>query len=159
MSWQEQLRAELTGTEKLAILGIGSILCGDDAAGMLLVERLEQILPKDGRTLLMGGSTAPENFIGVIKNYAPDTLVVVDAAYIGGELGEIGFIDRANIEAAGFSTHMLPFPVLLDYLEKETHCNIIILGIQPGETEFATDPCETVLASVEELTAFFVSLR
>lgn len=154
MTWQDQLRTELAEAKKVAVLGAGSILCGDDAAGMLLIERLQELLPADGSSLLMGGSTAPENFTGQIRTFQPDTLILVDAAFFDAAVGEIALLDRKNIKGIGFSTHMLPLHVMLDYIESEIGCHIIIVGIQPGETEFATEPSQAVKDAVAELAAF-----
>lgn len=151
MTWQEQLRQELAGCSRLAVLGAGSILCGDDAAGMLLIERLRELLPPDGSSLLLAGSTAPENFTGPIRDYRPDLLLLADAAHLDLPVGAIGFIPADAVDEAGFSTHMLPLGVTLNYLAAETGCRVLIVGVQPGATEFASDPCPAVLAAVEEL--------
>ena len=75
--------------EKVAVLGAGSILCGDDAAGMLVAQKLRQVAAGNPRILALEGSTAPENFTGVIRAYHPDLLILVDAAYIEGEQGAV----------------------------------------------------------------------
>ena len=158
MSWKEQLSALWGKPKRVAILGIGSILCGDDAAGMLLIEQLEADLPPRENVLLMGGSTAPECFTGLIRKHHVDLLLLVDAAFLGKEVGEIALIDRREIDSAGFSTHMLPLSVMLDYLEAEIGCQIVLIGIQPGDTEFATEPCGAILKTVKELSNTLVSL-
>jgi len=155
MSWQEQLDRRLAGCAKVAVLGAGSELCGDDAAGMLLIQcLLEAGVPP--ALLPLAGSTAPENFTGQIKAYGPDLLLLVDAAFVGGEIGDISLIAADQVKSVGFSTHLLPFSVLIDYLRQETGLETLILGIQPGQTEFATEPCGRICAAVEELAAYLL---
>jgi len=155
MSWQEQLDRHLSSCVKVAVLGAGSELCGDDAAGMLLVQRLVEAGAPPA-LLPLAGSTAPENFTGQIKAFRPDLLLLVDAAFVGGEIGDISLIKADQVKSVSFSTHMLPFTVMIDYLRQETGLETLILGIQPGETEFATAPCGRICSAVEELAAYLL---
>ena len=148
--WQTQLDQALAGCAKLAVLGAGSELCGDDAAGMLLAAGLQAAGPNPA-LLALAGSTAPENFTGLVKSYQPDLLLLVDAAFVGSQVGEIRLIDAAEVKSFSFSTHMLPFTVLIDYLRRETGVETLILGIQPGQTEFATEPSAGIKAAVAEV--------
>ena len=155
MSWQKQLDQRLAGCCKLAVLGAGSELCGDDAAGMLLVQRLQEAGPPP-ELLPLAGSTAPECFTGQIKAYQPDLVLLVDAAFVGHQVGDISLIEAADVRSISFSTHMLPFNVLIDYLRQEAGIETLILGIQPGETEFATAPCSRIQAAAEEIAAYLL---
>lgn len=151
MEWRDCLRERLRGLSRVAILGVGSELCGDDAAGMLLIEELRVLLPDDGCTLLLAGSTAPENFTGPIRDYCPQLLLVVDAAHIGGETGAIAVVDAEAIGGMEFSTHMLPFGVMLAYICRETGAEVMVVGMQPGNTEFATPPSIAIISAVHTL--------
>jgi len=140
--------------QKTAIMGVGSVLRSDDAAGMYFIERLMSYKKRDD-LLLIEGSTAPENFTGVIKNFEPDRLFIIDAAYMGLPVGEIRVLETASIGGMSFSTHMLPLPVMLNYLELETSCEVICIGIQPGSTEQGFTMCEEVRAGAEHLAEMF----
>lgn len=151
ISWQEELSIAIKKAPKIAVLGAGSILCGDDAAGMIVAEHLEAISAQEPNILALGGSTAPENFIGVLRTFAPDLLIFVDAAYIEGELGDIALISPDNIKELSFSTHMLPFGALLNFIRSEINCEIKLLGIKPGHTDFGTEPSLIVSEASEKL--------
>ena len=70
MSWQDELAGYMAGASKTVVLGAGSVLCGDDAAGMLVVELIQKAIGENTDCLLpLAGSTAPENFSGVIRDY------------------------------------------------------------------------------------------
>ena len=151
--WSLDLQKLLKNSHRIAVLGAGSELCGDDAAGMLVAHKLKEIADDHPNFLAMEGSTAPENFIGVIRSFAPDTLIIVDAAYIDGEIGEIAIIDPNNIDGMSFSTHMLPFKVLINYIKSEVQCDVVVIGIKPGNVEFATEPSMAIEQAADILTA------
>lgn len=151
------LHEKLSKSQKTAILGVGSVLRSDDGVGMYLIEQLSKRIKSD-RFLMIAGSTAPENFTGVIKEFAPDLLLVIDAAQLGLPIGEIRFIDPEEIEGLTFSTHMLPLPIMFQYLALEIDCEIICIGIQPQTTEQGFIICEEVKRAAEHLTGIFCSV-
>ncbi|MDO4581045.1 MAG: hydrogenase 3 maturation endopeptidase HyCI [Bacillota bacterium] len=156
--WREELRQQLADGGRIAVLGAGSVLCGDDAAGMLVIDYLREQAQEDTALLLCAGSTAPENFTGEIKRFAPQHLLVVDAAYIGREPGAIQIITADAIHGAGFSTHMLPFPLMLDYLRAHLDCSVTVIGVQPRCTDFGADAGAEVTAAARLLAATILEL-
>lgn len=125
------LSDRLTGFHRLAILGVGSVLRSDDAAGMEVVRRLEERLcPMPRSVRLFAGETAPENFSGSIKRFAPSHLLILDAADVGLNPGEFADIQPADVGGPCFLTHMLPLKVMVDYLVAETGAEVTLLGIQ-----------------------------
>ena len=63
----------LLAAERVAVLGVGSALRGDDAAGILLVRRLRTFCLRTGATRLaaFAGHSAPENLTGEICRFRP----------------------------------------------------------------------------------------
>ncbi|MGO9410171.1 MAG: hydrogenase maturation peptidase HycI [Spirochaetia bacterium] len=116
------------------ILGVGSELRGDDAAGILVAERVSSLGLPGVRSL--SGGTAPENLTGEIRKLSPSHLIIVDAADMGLAPGTIQILDPGEISGISFATHALPLSVLAGYLESETGCSVIIMGIQPRSLEF-----------------------
>lgn len=159
MSWQIELKRLAEGQGRIAVLGAGSVLCGDDAAGMLLVELLQERIAEDSALLPLAGSTAPENFTGVLRDYQPGLILLVDAAFMGGTVGEIRFLNADNIKGINFSTHMLPLNVLADYLRQETRAEVAVIGIQPGATDFDTEACPAVKDACLRLAEAILSCR
>jgi len=155
---EEYLRERIGSAAKIIIMGAGSVLRADDAAGMLLIEQLTPLVGNIEQVLLIGGSTAPENFTGVIKNFAADHLFFVDAAYLEEEIGAIGVIDPELIGGLSFSTHMLPFPIMIKYLEKEGGCESSFIGIQPRSTDMGDEMCAEVKSAVDELMEAFAKV-
>lgn len=128
----------LSGTERLVILGAGSCLKADDAAGIEIASRIIKKYTEDCSPSLRvySGSTAPENYTGAIKAFKPDHIMIMDAADVGAEAGSVSVIQSDVISGVSFSTHMLPLKVLVDYLQKETGCRTTIIGIQPLDLTF-----------------------
>jgi len=152
---KEYIEEMIKDAASVAIMGVGSELCADDAAGMMLVGRLEQTVGDLPQVLLLAGSTAPENFTGEIKKFAPGRLFIIDAAHLKEEPGAIGIVDPTDIGGIDFSTHTLPLPVMVDYLKAESGCEVSVLGIQPQNTKMFAPVCPQVASAVEEITQTF----
>ncbi len=88
----KELKNRLLGAAKIAVLGIGSRLKGDDAGGVIAAEDLRGALSKNFEKLNVGifiGGTAPENVTSEIKRFKPSHLIIVDAADMTGEPRDI----------------------------------------------------------------------
>jgi len=137
--------------ERVAVLGIGSELCGDDSAGMLCSAMLQRELAQYEDILILSASTAPENFTGQICDFKPSSLILIDAADLGLNVGEIGIINPADIKGISFSTHMLPLSMLVQYFAMTVHCPIGILGIQYKQKGFGDQVSQEVQATVGDI--------
>jgi hydrogenase 3 maturation protease len=140
-SWQQSLQADLKRLKKpdaparLAVLGIGHELYGDDAVGVWLAARLQTLAPANTSLLAVQGGPAPENFTGTLRRYAPDVVLLVDAALMDLEPGETGWLSWQDTTGFSASTHTLPLHILASYLTAELNCEVDLLGIQPAQTQ------------------------
>lgn len=144
------LTERLQGFTRLAVLGVGSVLRADDAAGMEVVRRMEErdrALPPEVR--FFAGETAPENFSGSIKRFAPSHLLIVDAADVGLYPGEFQDINPADVGGPSFLSHMLPLKIMVDYLAAETGAQVTLLGIQYRTLTFDGPMSQEVEAAVQ----------
>jgi hydrogenase 3 maturation protease len=93
------LKEHFGAAHRLAILGAGSVLKADDAAGVRVAEALQAALTPERcpNLLLCAGETAPENFSGKIKGFAPTHLLVLDAADLGRAPGAIVEIQPKDV--------------------------------------------------------------
>jgi len=144
------LKVKLKDAKKIAILGVGSELRGDDVAGVLVAKHLEKACSNSrglSNCKVFIGETAPENLTGEIKRFKPDSLIIVDSADMGKAAGFARIID-AN-EAGGFSfcTHSLPIKIMVDYLVNSIGCKIFIIGIQPKKISFGSLPSKEIIKS------------
>ena len=143
------LSHSLKKARRVAVLGVGSDLRGDDAAGVLAAQRLARGR-NSSRKVALGifiGWTAPENLTGEIKRFKPTHLIIIDAIDAGQKPGTILFLEPEVVGGASFSTHTLPARILADYLTSSTRCKVLIVGIQPRNVAFGTSASKTVRGS------------
>ena len=117
------------------ILTVGNSLMGDDAAGPLLAEMLSRA-PAGDWDVVDGGS-APENEVQRVRALRPDRVLVVDAAEMGLEPGEIRLIDESIIADRLFvTTHTLPLTFLIKVL-RDFVPEVQLLAIQSSLVAFS----------------------
>jgi hydrogenase 3 maturation protease len=145
-----ETNGDSTGCEiRVAVVGIGQELRGDDGAGPHFIHRLRKIQqdnlsgqasPVPGISKislkLWDAGPAPENFTGALRQFAPHLVLLVDAAEWGTVPGSIRCISWRETDWQVSSTHSLPLPVLADYLERETGCHVVLVCVQAGSLEF-----------------------
>ncbi|HKZ44274.1 MAG TPA: hydrogenase maturation peptidase HycI [Anaerolineales bacterium] len=120
--------------KKKLILTVGNLMMGDDAAGPLLAQTIHQA-PLESWDVLDGGA-APENCLFMIREMAPDQVLVVDAADMDLQPGDIRLIDANSLEDPFLiTTHTLPLSYLVQSLS-EFVPRVDLLGIQPHVVAF-----------------------
>ena len=139
---------------KVSILGVGSELRADDGAGLLIAENLIKICEKDkcgvnAKLQVIYGETAPENFTGEIRRFAPTHLVLIDAAEMGLEPGTVKIIKKEDMKGVTFSTHVLPLSVMVDYLANSFKFETIVIGIEPKDMAFGHPISKEVKMAVD----------
>lgn len=154
-----ELKNRLNGAKKIALLGVGSEFRADDAAGMLVAERIDKETKrqrnKETKIALKVflGATAPENLTGEIIKFKPSHIIIVDTADIKQKPGTILLIETKDLgEGVSFSTHKLPPKVMMDYFIKLLKCKIMVIGIQPKSIIFGKAVSREVLSSVKEVS-------
>ena len=139
-TWQASLRASLNPPNqldhpvRLAVLGIGHELCGDDAVGVRLAGMLRPLVAGNERLLVIEAGPAPENFTGPLRRFRPDLVLLVDAAQMNAGPGTIGWLDLRSVGGISASSHTLPLHILVSYLVAELGCEVALIGIQPEQT-------------------------
>ena len=143
---KQKLRKELENAKRVAVLGIGSELRGDDTVGLLVLKHLRSRLKvsspgkkqqqKMPAFKLFNGGTAPENLTGEIRRFKPSHLIMIDAVDMGKKPGTIALVDLKKTENTAFLTHKLPVKLMLDYMAAEMSFTTIFIGIQPRSLEF-----------------------
>jgi len=162
------LANRLRNARKIAVLGVGSELRADDAAGMVIVKRLKAYIKgkkQEERNSLKVflGQTAPENLTGEIKKFKPTHLIIIDAVDFHQKAGAIGVVDLQAEAGVSFSTHRIPFQIIKDYLYKSIACETIIIGIQPESVDFSLSLSPKIQKSarivLEAIIEALISLR
>ncbi|MFB6150961.1 MAG: hydrogenase maturation protease [Haloarculaceae archaeon] len=150
-------------TDRLAVVGLGSELRGDDAAGLALVRRLSPAdggagsnrpAPADGdRLLTVEGGVAPENYTGVVRRFDPDWVVLVDAVDFGGDPGTGKWVDPDDLGGESFSSHKSTPAMLTTFLARETGAEVALFGVQPASVGLGEDLSPAVASRLDDLAA------
>lgn len=157
MNWQiafNQTLANLSAKEpppRVALLGIGHELCGDDAAGIMLARELNARSENCEWLLPLETGPAPENFTGSLRRFKPDLVLLVDAAQMDGKPGEIRWLDWKNLRGISASTHTMPLDIIVTYLTAELGCQAGLLGIQPAGNAVGAPLSPEVNSAVESM--------
>jgi hydrogenase 3 maturation protease len=137
------------------VLGIGNRLGGDDAAGICVVDMLNQrrhrakTLPSR-EIMAIDTGTAPESYTSVIRQHRPDLLILVDAADMGLPPGALRTITPEKISILSFSTHHMPLSMFIAYVT-EFCGKVLLVGVQPERTETDSGISKAVRKSVKKL--------
>ena len=136
---------------RIAVLGVGNQFHGDDAAGIVFARILLESGIEHPRFMVVSAGTAPENFTGLLRLFAPDLVLLVDAARMDKEPGTVCLLDFQSLEGCSVSTHTLPLHIFADYLVAELGCQLALIGIQPGNTLMGSPLSPPVQASINAL--------
>jgi len=116
------------------ILTVGNNMMGDDGAGPMLAGMLLETPAY--RWDIIDGGTAPENEVQRVRALGPARVLVVDAAEMGLQPGEIRIVEETIIAAQHFmSTHSLPLTFLIEAL-RDFAADVQLLAIQPSLVAF-----------------------
>lgn len=157
MCWNDSLQKLIRSLNqpepRMAVVGVGQELRGDDAAGLVVAQRLSALTPQSSALLVIAGGHAPENCTGPLRRFKPDLVVLVDAAALNLPPGSIQLLNWEQIGGLSATTHTMPLHLLARYLMAELGCEVILLGIQPIDTTLGaplSSPVEKAVLEVVE---------
>ena len=136
--------------QKLAIVGVGNSLRGDDFAGSFVAKRLANRLPDGaGRPLVLDAENSPEDVARRVRDFGAETLVFVDTTIMGSPPGTVKLMDLQKTEYPYFSTHNVPLRLLANMMGQVKRS--FLLAIEPKSTEFGEKMSEEVRRSCVSL--------
>jgi hydrogenase 3 maturation protease len=141
MDLQEQLVTRIHGN--VVVMGIGNPRRGDDAAGSLVARQISDV----PGVRVIDAQDVPEDYLGLVVRQRPDTVVLIDSVDLDSAPGSIALLDKDDMADYWPSTHRAPMCLLMDYLQRETHACIFLIGIQPRQTDFMEPMSEEVSSS------------
>jgi len=148
---KSEIKTRLTG--RVAIIGLGNIIRGDDGLGPKLIELLKE---KKIKAALFDCGTAPENYIFPILSTSCETIVLIDAASMDSEPGSIKIFDLDKITNVSFSTHSPSPRLFTDLLQTgRDNLNIFIISVQPKTTVLGGHMSKEVLKGLDVLADIF----
>ncbi len=154
---KKELEKWLAGSGRVVVAGIGNEIRSDDFVGVKIVRDLNGKVSE--RICLIECETVPESFMDEIVELKPTHVLLIDAAMMGLEPGEIRLVDAEKVtDFPPISTHMLPLRVFCDYIEQLAHAKIALLLIEPGNTEFGEGLSPKVRATSKKLSSMLSEL-
>lgn len=142
------------GKEKIVVLGLGNILCGDDGFGPLVIERLLELGQFPEEVKIMDGGVQGQALYWIVEE--ADRLLLVDAVDFGLDPGEIAQKLHSDIPiwigSRKMSAHQQGFSEVLALasLKNVLPAEIILIGIQPVNLEFGKKPSGIVFGKIDE---------
>jgi len=138
---------------RVVVLGIGRRGHGDDAAGPLLIDRLQA--SSDLAAIDCG--TAPENFLGVVARHHPGLALLVDACCVGADAGTIHLLSPDELAHTDFGTHGLTPALFLKMIEQQTGAECALLAIESERVgaDIPASPC--VHKAISTIAEFLLS--
>ncbi len=109
------------------LLGVGSDIRGDDGIGAFVAREFE-----DPEWEIVDCGPMPENYIIHVDEGIYEDVVLVDAADMNLEPGEIRMVPRKGLGVFTMSTHSIPLSIVMDFLEEKVD-RVFLIGIQPKE--------------------------
>jgi hydrogenase 3 maturation protease len=138
------------GARRLAIIGVGNSLKGDDFAGSLVAKKLMSRFNQTGHhPLILDAEDAPENFTEEIRAYGADAVIFIDSAAMGCSPGTVKLVPIDETQYPYFSTHNLPLKLLNSVMGDVE--DSFLIGIEPKTTEFCERMSEEVKAAVTQV--------
>ncbi|MCS7060733.1 MAG: hydrogenase 3 maturation endopeptidase HyCI [Anaerolineae bacterium] len=159
MQWLRRTLRRLQRREqpvRVSVVGLGSELHGDDAAGLWVVRALmRQQSAAPSYVQVVEAGTAPENVVGLLRRFAPHLVIFVDAAEPVHDAlpGTVRWIDWRTTEGVSASTHTLPLSVVCAYLADQLGCEVALIGIQVVSLNADRRPSLPVRRAVRRVTA------
>jgi hydrogenase 3 maturation protease len=147
------LKEMMTG--KVVIACVGNRLRADDGVGPLIAGLIKET--PDLKVVDCGET--PENYLGVIIREEPDRVVVIDAVFLGGEVGEVRAIRKEELAEGGYSTHMPTLSLFTDFVESQIDTRTYFIGIQPGTIVFGEKMAPEVEKAARDLAGAINSLQ
>lgn len=132
---------------KVLVVGIGNEERGDDAAGLMLLSKLE---PRPEIETLDAG-TVPESYTGRMKAADAQIVLLLDAVDFGGEPGAAALFDHLKTPRTAYTTHKAPLGLLMEFVRNESGAEVLLLGIQPKDIRTGAPVSPEVQSCIDSL--------
>jgi hydrogenase 3 maturation protease len=138
---------------RIAIVGIGNEFNGDDAAGVLVARGLNsrECATDAQHVIVIEAGQAPENITAELRRFEPQVVVLIDAALMDADPGDVIWIPWETTSGMSACSHSLPLSMLARYLTLEFTCTVHLLGIQPAHNDPERCVSPAVQAAIDDI--------
>lgn len=134
LTQQLRLLSAADTTPRVAVIGMGNRLLGDDAVGSIIARALRWSMAGQPHHLCLDAGLGLESYTGPILRFHPALLLLIDAANLGMPAGTIRLLVPSSTASASTGTHALSLSPFAQYIRAQNPCHILLLGIQPAST-------------------------
>ncbi len=149
----ERLDSIMQENQRIAFIGLGNPIKGDDGVGVYISDKLIEITNSQVPYIL-SCYHVPANYLGKIVNYNPDYVIFIDAIFHPDfSPGDIVIIGSSKIqEVDSFTTHYQSYDTIIKFIETELdkQMDYIVLGINVTEIEL-NDPISSIVENSAEI--------
>lgn len=135
----------LKTAKALAIVTVGNPLRRDDGAAIFLGELLKEEIDN-----VFIANQAPENFVYKLIRERFSHILIIDAAEMNLQSGEMGVIQREDLLQGEIMTHSISIRFFTHLLQKLRR-KILIIGIQPEDRGLGQNLSPVVKVGVKEI--------
>ena len=142
--------------KSIAVVGIGNSLLTDDGAGIHTLERFAEENDDEGICCLDGGTVG----LALLDRLANlNGLIALDAMKLGKQPGAVTVLLGEDMDShlrnQHGSVHEVGLSDLMDALRLSGHFpeNRALIGIEPEDMDWGTEPTATVAAAIPEAAA------
>ncbi|MFH1542678.1 MAG: hydrogenase 3 maturation endopeptidase HyCI [bacterium] len=126
------------------IITIGNDLRSDDGLGPYIAKNCQS-------SKILDAFDKPENIIEPAIARKPKSVLIIDAADFGGQVGEALLVKSENIPDTTLSTHTFPLKVIAKMIETDAQAEVKFLGVQPRSVELGETMSVEVKMVAEEI--------
>jgi hydrogenase 3 maturation protease len=158
--WESPLNELLTAaspTFKVALVGIGHPLRGDDYVGSYVTKEIINATAcrLSDRVYVFDAEDNVERVITRISRINPKQVIFIDACEMGLKPAEMKLMLVEKTSYPFFTTHGIPLKVLAEQLLKG--CKVWVLAIQPKDTGFGEGLSPEIHDAADHLCKFVAS--
>jgi len=140
--------------QQTLVLGLGNILLADEAVGVRVVERLQELYEIPGEVQVLDGGTLGLDLLPYVDD--AERLLVVDAVDLDAEPGTVARLEGDDVPvflSVKVSPHQVGLADLLTAARLRGHLpgELVLWGVQPGEIAVKLGLSPPVAAQVDLL--------
>ena len=153
-NWQPRFREMLVSTSptaRMALVGVGHPMRGDDFVGSFIVKALMKRMRMD-EVVLFDAEDGIEWVISKIAESNPKRLILLDACEMNASPGEVALIPLDETNYPFFTTHGIPLKLLVSKLLP--FVETWVLAIQPGRMGLDEGLSPAILAAANSVSNF-----
>ena len=158
--WESQLNDLLTSSSpksKVALVGVGHPMRGDDYVGSFIAKRIIEATDSSfpDHVFIFDAEDSPESLISTLSKIGVRHVVFIDACEMRKRPGEMALLSVAETSYPFFTTHGIPLKVLAENLL--AGCEVWVLSIQPKQSELEEEISPELREAAEHVADFIIA--